>query len=366
MKHYERMGSFDVLKIGAIFFIILHHYALWTGWNFEKGIHFNKIIAQSLLVGGKLGVNIFIMITGYFMIKSSPKIKSLIIVWMETTVISLFIYFLTLLFQLEGQVFSMEVFIRRLFPVVFGQYWFVTAYSLMYLVIPIINKIMLDYNDKKRVRILSITFVLLSIYTFIYYDKGMTFSFPIWFVFLYSLGAHIRLNENNFLNITFKKLFVNVIVIFSSLVLINISLQYLFSNKEYMLTKILTFLGWHETIFYTRDASPLLLLLAVNIFIIAMKIKIKPRKAYQYISRAAFGVYLLQSAPWFSTEYLWPILVNGQRFLSGKYILIYGVLVTTAIYIVGIVIYTFLTPIVRGSVKICNRIIKKLENFIYE
>ncbi|MBF0724869.1 acyltransferase family protein, partial [Enterococcus gallinarum] len=89
----NRVASLDILKIVSIFFIVIHHYALWTKWNFPSGFSLDKLTVQTMLIGGKLGVNIFVMITGYFMIHSSVKLKSIVQIWLETTIISLIIYF---------------------------------------------------------------------------------------------------------------------------------------------------------------------------------------------------------------------------------------------------------------------------------
>ena len=81
--------------------------------------------------------------------------------------------------------------------------------------------------------------------------------------------------------------------------------------------------------------------MAVLIFVIFLKADIKSRKAYSYLARASFGVYLMQSAPWFSVNYLWPVLVNASRLDNGLLILIYGFFCTALIMIAGIILYSF-------------------------
>lgn len=365
MQKTKRQGNFDVLKIIAIFFIVLHHYALWSGWKFEPGFHLNKLAAQTLLVGGKLGVNIFVLITGFFMIYSTPKLKSLVTVWIETTLISLLVYSVTILLSLENQVFDLQTFIRRLFPVVFGQYWFVTSYSILYLSIPLLNKILNRTEASAIKKGLKVSFIILSLYTFIYYNKGLNFSFPLWFGFLYSLGAYIRLDSIELSKIPIKKTTISVFTVLILGIILNGILQYLFTYPDLLITKILTFLGWTETIFYTRDASPLLLILAILIFITFMNISISPKKYLSYISRASFGVYILQSSPWFSTEYLWPIIVNAKKYSSSLSIVIYGIIVTLAIFIIGLLVYSVLFPISRFITNILARPILYFQKLIF-
>lgn len=362
----NRVASLDILKIVSIFFIVIHHYALWTKWNFPSGFSLDKLTVQTMLIGGKLGVNIFVMITGYFMIHSSVKLKSIVQIWLETTIISLIIYFFLVLNSHIKVNFEILTFIRRLFPIVFGQYWFVTSYCLLYLGIPFLNKLINSLSKRLLKYGIILGFLVLSIYPFIYYDKGLTFAFPIWFAFLYLIGASIKIFELELRKIPYRKLFVSLSCLFFVGIIINIILQILFSNTELKITQLLKFFGWSETIFYTKDSSPLLLIMAVLIFVIFLKADIKSRKAYSYLARASFGVYLMQSAPWFSVNYLWPVLVNASRLDNGLLILIYGFFCTALIMIAGIILYSLIYPVINFIHFLLNNKYNDLEKVFYK
>lgn len=366
MQSKKRQGNFDVLKIISIFLIVLHHYALWSSWKFLPGVQLNKIAAETLIIGGKLGVNLFVMITGYFMIHSRPKMKNLITIWVETTVISIFIYILTVILHLGNQEFSVKTFIYRAFPVVFGQYWFVVAYTLLYLSIPLLNKLLLSTEIKKIEQTLRNGFIVLSLYTYVYYRMGLNFSYPIWLSFLYCIGAFLRLKQSSV-----KKIDIRITSLLSILVVflcigINILLQYFFSKPDLFITKFLSLFGWHETIFYTRDASPLLLILAILIFITFMNIQISPKRIYTFLGRAAFGVYLFHTAPWFGSEFLIPVVLNSARFSSSKTIIFYAILSATFIYIVGVIIYFCLLPLIKLIVSLLKKPTMFLQKKIFE
>lgn len=362
MKTKNRNGSLDLLKIIAIFFIILHHYALWSGWDFESGFHLNKWVAQTLLIGGKLGVNLFVMITGFFMVKSKPKLKSLFTIWVETTVICLVVYLGIVLFHLDVQHFEWSTFIKRAFPVIFGQYWFVTSYTLLYFCIPFLNMIINRLNYREQKNTLIFFFFVLSIYPFINYSKGLTFSFLIWFFYLYFSGAFIRNNQENLKKIKTELLVLSCVFVALLSMLVNICLMIAFDNPSWKLTKALQFLNWNETVFYTRDASPLMFCSALIIFILFLRINIKGNRFLSFVSRASFGVYLLQSSPWFSTELLWPKIVNGARFSSSMMIGLWGVLATVFIYVIGLFIYLCLLPIIKLIVAAFNPVLTNIQN----
>lgn len=61
-----RDSNIEMLRIIAMFFILFHHYALYNSlYNLEVG-NVNKYIGILLFSLGKIGVNIFILITEYF------------------------------------------------------------------------------------------------------------------------------------------------------------------------------------------------------------------------------------------------------------------------------------------------------------
>ena len=76
----KRRSNFELLRVIAIVFIILYHFVFY-----QKDI-FSVITTNSVInilyslfyAGGKIGVALFIMITGYFMIDKEITLKKLI------------------------------------------------------------------------------------------------------------------------------------------------------------------------------------------------------------------------------------------------------------------------------------------------
>ena len=59
--------------------IVMHHFAVHGGFEFGgTGVSWNRIWVQILSGGGRLGVDIFILISGYFLINSEYKPKKVI------------------------------------------------------------------------------------------------------------------------------------------------------------------------------------------------------------------------------------------------------------------------------------------------
>ena len=78
----QRDSGLELLRIVAMLLIVCHHFsvhsALPLGGNYTGSHPFNVLWAQWLAFGGKLGVDIFVMISGYFLIAKCAHLKSLL------------------------------------------------------------------------------------------------------------------------------------------------------------------------------------------------------------------------------------------------------------------------------------------------
>ena len=73
-----RDSNFELLRIVAMIMIIGCHFVTYTQWHFPPGYSGEtKLALQMLRLGGKTGVILFVLITGYFNVKSTFKILNL-------------------------------------------------------------------------------------------------------------------------------------------------------------------------------------------------------------------------------------------------------------------------------------------------
>lgn len=120
-----------------------------------------KVIVSFVLYGGKIGVILFILISGYYMIESKFKINKLLKLWIEIFFYSVGIeIFFILIMKKE---FSISNIIKSFIPISNNNYWFMTSYFAMYLISPFINKIIKSNDTDKNRKILIILFIILSI-----------------------------------------------------------------------------------------------------------------------------------------------------------------------------------------------------------
>ena len=77
-KTGERDSNFELFRIVLMLLIVAHHYVVNSGisqlYDFNH-ITVNMIFHQLFGFAGKIGINCFVFITGYFMIKSQFKFR---------------------------------------------------------------------------------------------------------------------------------------------------------------------------------------------------------------------------------------------------------------------------------------------------
>ena len=78
-----RESNIELLRIVSTLFIFVYHYMI-AGAISEVYVYTNnKIVALFLSTEGQVGVNIFFLITGYFMINSKFKIRKLLKLFLQ-------------------------------------------------------------------------------------------------------------------------------------------------------------------------------------------------------------------------------------------------------------------------------------------
>ena len=66
-----RQSNFELLRIVAMVMIVFHHFAVHGGFNFDSTtLSIPRFWFNFIIMGGKTGVNIFVLISGYFLIQS--------------------------------------------------------------------------------------------------------------------------------------------------------------------------------------------------------------------------------------------------------------------------------------------------------
>ena len=241
-----------------------------------------------------VSVNCFVMLTGYFQVKSQFRLYKLIALWLEVVFYSLSIRIIFILIGIEP--FSIKSLISCLMPVFTGRYWFVTIYFGLYMLSPFLN-VAIHAMDRQQHAILNVVLILLfSVWISVHpgiagMNSGRGWGLP-WFIVLYLLAAWIRLYYKPSGRIIRNSILFIVISLFTGLV------YGLLGNKVPIVQTIVA--NWYK---YDSVPALLLTLLLFSIFTM-LNIKSDTRSILSGFAMSTFGVYLIHAHADFS-PWLW-------------------------------------------------------------
>lgn len=141
-----------------------------------------------------VSVNVYVLISAYFLCKGTFKFKRLVKLVAEVWFYSVLIY---VLYCATGRTtLSFGGLIHTALPVLFGEYWFATIYVGMYILSPFLNKALTAFDQKETKNLILVLLLLFSLIPNIFfYSKWLNFGEGygiVWFVVLYTIGTYIR------------------------------------------------------------------------------------------------------------------------------------------------------------------------------
>ena len=338
--------NLNVLKIICMFLIVSGHYVAHN--NLLNKVNFgtiNYFILQIFRFLVPVALNTFVVITGFFMINKNIKSKKIINLIFQTMFYSLTIY---IVLSLIMNNFSVKGLVINMMPINSGQYWFITVYLSLYIIVPFINKVLIKLNKRGFIYLLEVLTFLLVINKSIFTKN--TFIIPsyfslTWFVYLYILGAYIKLYGMPNNNIIIS------IAIFIICLLINIFGSYYFKkifNKELQ-----------HLYDYNFITNVVLTILLFNIFNSMNCGKEKIKKTVNKMVPLILAVYLISDNRVFRM-YMWENIFKVNEFVNSKYMLVHLFCTVSIIFSVSMFIEFFRTKIWNIIIK--NKRIEKMFN----
>lgn len=358
----KRNSGIDLLKIISMFMIVILHVILY-GLKFSNlNIFSVKGIFTNLIEGICLcAVNIYAVITGYLIIAKTPKINRIISLWIQ--VVFYLVISCVLILVFDPKCFSKTILIRTFTPVLTSQYWYFTAYFIMFWCIPLYNWIIhhLTMNQFRKIIFTMLFVFCLAGWVESIIWGGQVFGLNggysfIWISILYFIGAGIKLYGTKLFLIE-KEISPNTIL------LIGLSCGVLTFISKVIIIKLTTLVFGHKMIenaFYSY-LSPTVLIESICLVIYFSNLKFKDNQILIKISCATFGVYLIHLAPFFQ-NFCWKYLLKYEN----APLLIYF----SVIFISSIVIYILCTLIEMIRMKIfdkigINSLIQKITNRLH-
>lgn len=344
----EKNVNIEILRIVSMIMILILHFFYHGNILNEMPKKINLLCVSTISVEVLciVAVNIFILISGYFLCKSKFDINKIIKLYGEIFVYSLIIGFILLLTN------KIELNIKNLiyifFPFITQRYWFFNAYILLILLFPFLNVLINNISKEKFKLLLIILFIINSILPI-----GINNSVSLnsanslyWFLNLYLMGSYIRINKINFK----KKCFVY---------------GYIAINVLYIIISIIVFKigGVSKLMYILKYNLPFAYISSVLLFLIVLntdfKVNDKIKKIIMFFSSSTFAVYIIHENP-FVRNLLWNEMLNTSKFYF-KYGYIYMIVVLLIIYICCTLIDKIMKCIYK-KIKLNSVIVSKINN----
>ena len=197
-NHKTRDSNLELFRILTMLLIIAHHYVVNSG--LLELIHSNPFSNQSiflLLFGawGKVGINCFVLITGYFMCKSNIAITKFLKLYFEVIFYALIGYIIFIITGYES--FNLLNFIKKIIPFAELRDNFAGCFLIFYLFIPFLNILINNLNKTQFKHLLALILIPYSILGSLP-KFGVQMNYVEWFCIIYLIGSYIRLYPSRF------------------------------------------------------------------------------------------------------------------------------------------------------------------------
>ncbi len=303
----ERNSTFELLRIIAITFIMIHHVIVFGlgGCNYELNVEhcdtnpwINDII-NSLCI---IGVNLFILITGWFGVKSVSR--------------SLFrllpVYLCVVLFvMIQRQDISQDTWCMK-------EWWYIPNFCMLILFSPMIESSLVNIDKRK----FTFYIVLLTIINILFgyhwkYVNGNGYNF-VNFVYLYYIARYLRIMKDSRYFKYFYQHGIGIWLI-SSILLGTFHTWRVLGGHEY------------DSISYFGYNNPLVLLSSISLFCWFSAREIKS-KLINFIAGGTFAVYLVSTKE-FGPLHIGSMGASAYEHFSYLGMLLYAISLTALIYI---------------------------------
>lgn len=327
-----RQANLELLRIFAMVMVVTAHLVNHSNMIYaaQPGTA-SYYIVWTLFGVSFVCINIYLLISSYFLVESRFSLWKLV-----KMIVQVFFYAfgITLLFWLFTDVpHELKYMVYSVLPVSSDFYWFVSMYVGMYLLAPVMNRLIRSLTKRQLECAMALGFVLVSAWPNIFYFSsalntagGVSIA---WFLVVYLFGAYLRLYYVP--DGRFGKRFLRAA---AAALLIPVSRFVIEALLKTPLGKIsiLDDLMWGYSVFFTYS-SMLVTAASVLLFAAFLNLKSPAGRAgvlINTVAGASFGVYLIHDH-YYIRESLWT-RIDGGAWIGKWYLLFACIGMIAAIY----------------------------------
>lgn len=282
---------------------------------------FNVYFALIFGWGGKTAINVFILITGYFMCRQQFKWRKVVFLALEIVLYRWLIYGIFLSSGYES--FNLKEFIKTVLVLPYDFGWgFSSSFVGLYVLVPFINKLLSTLEKKELEKLICVLLVLFTGFsTFLF---NTSFEYIGWYVTVYLIGSYLRLYEMNWMSsrrITGLLCACSLAFSWLSVICIRFVAEKMNRNLPYY--------------YFVADSNKVLAIAtAISLFLLFKNINIGSNRLINKFAESTFGVLMIHASSDTMRRWLWQdVCKNSFAFPKNNFIF-HAVFCTLAVYIV--------------------------------
>ena len=302
-----RSSNLELFRIIVMMLIVAHHYVVNSGLLtiVETDFPSSKSIFLSLFgCAGKIGIDCFVLITGYFMCTSKITLRKALklLLQIEFYSIALFCIFVSV-----GYIdLTPKTIFKGVVPVTALKDGFVSCYLVFFCFIPFLNILIKGMTEKQHRYLLGLCLIVFSILPQVLVP--VDFNYVIWFMVVYLIAAYFRLYPPQWsLNARYAG--------WGMVICIVLSLISVFWGAQLFM---LLGKGARFYFFVSDSNKPLAVATALCAFLFFKNIKMEYSKVINAIAASAFGVLLIHANSDAMRQWLWQDVLDNVGHYSGN------------------------------------------------
>ena len=319
-KNKGRNSSIELLRIIAMFMILMHHFIVHNGYDISQlPLGPEKIFFQLIMAGGgKVGVVIFFSISAWFFLDREQTIKSnLKRVWiMERELLFWSLILMAFYLVFDRADLGMKLMVKSVMPLSMDLWWYATAYAIFLALLPFLSKGLKALGREYHLALAATMLVIWGLTSFI---PGMVRISDSFFAFIY-LFILISAYKWYLRPLSTKQIW--------ALTLAGAGFVLFYTAVSI----ILGLFGINKGIFITRDWKLPMVMIGFGMFLLFDRVTFHSR-IINRIAQSAFAVYLITDYA-ASEKLLWVQLFNLQDLLQQPLAILRILGILLAIYVV--------------------------------
>lgn len=326
----NRQSNFELLRMISMFLIVSTHLTNQSGIASSNISGFNRVFTDFLSSGGRISVNLFLMIGTWFLVDAEFSARRIIKLYSE-----LWFYCagITAVLVILGKKISAQGIMYALFPLLRDSCWFVTIYIELLLVSPFLKKI-LEWPKKRLGLFIAFLFCFSCIASSIHQFSEGVFAWFMWFCCMYLfigfykkyISAKLSKKFNKYYALVLALLLYSFMVCFKSDGILHLNAD----TNAVLLGKVI-----HQ---YLGDCKSLPnVMIAALIFYFFQNTDLGRNKIINHLSRSTLAVYLIHQSPNL-IPYLWNDCLKVEVWKTSSFYILYFLLSVIIIFAVSYII----------------------------